>query len=62
MNEIKIGDTEYILRIKAGSQTLTYTGFILSMDSNWLWLKDKFNKTICFPIHSIIYLEEGESG
>jgi len=60
MDKIKIGDTQYILRIKAGNQNLNYTGTIFSINEHWIFIKDKFNKTLIFPIHSIISLEEIE--
>jgi len=58
-NKIKKGG-KYIIQIKAGSQNLTYTGCIISYDDKWVFVKDKFNKTFCFPIYSIISLEEVE--
>ena len=58
-DKIKIGG-KYIIQIKAGNQNLSYTAFIISYNDNLLFIKDKFNKELIFPIYSIISLEAVE--
>ncbi len=54
---MNIGDT-YIIRVEIDSRTFTYTGKLLSEDSEFITFIDKYGKTWTYNKNKIISLEE----
>jgi uncharacterized protein YxjI len=54
---MNIGDT-YIIRVDVEGRIFTYTGKIISEDSDFITFKDKYGKTFSYNKNKILSLEE----